>query len=286
MVTALPAAVTMTVLLVARATRSSKRSEPCTAALAALSVAAGYGVAHVVRHGWPALDSWAQWESWQWLLWFVVAAAALASFRPSKPLWTWTLWLLRIILVSGGLTISLRPYWQHTWDPAAAARWIACLTGAFCLYWFLLDALLEKTPAASSTLSVLIVALGTGIALVLTGSQRLAELAINLGSITAVLSVMCLRNEPRPLAKGIFAVAPVILGGLWLTGCFYSETKALTIGLLAAAPFAAWIWNLPPVSRLGPAALTTVRLVAVLAVVLVAVVPLILAFTPDPYAGY
>lgn len=270
----LPAAVTAGVLLVGCAIRSPAGSSRYVRGLGVLSIATAYVAAHVARHGWTPPASWRQMEAWQLLLWLTCLAAGLAMLNGVPPGRWWRRWVPRVILVLGGVVLSLKPYWQYTWSPGTAVAWIAGLTAGFCMFWLSMEMSAEKIRDGSWTFAIATVSLGTSVVLVLTGSLRLSELGISLTMAMAVIAVAGLRQVFRPLAIGASAVVPVILGGLWLSGHFYSDTGGTTVLWLTLAPAAAWIGHLPPLTRLRPGVLASVRVGAVLAAVLIAVVPL------------
>lgn len=277
MITLLPAGVAVGVLLLGCKLRPVTKNRACLeGGVGALSVGAAYIAAHLARHGWPAADSWRQLEAWQWVFWLASAATVLALANGVVPGRAWSRWGLRIGLIATGLIVLLQPYWQHTWGSGTSVAWITGLATGFAVFWALVDRSGRHIEDTSWSFGVTTVCLGTGLVLLLTGSQRLSELGIVLTAAMGVMATAGLKPALRPLLVGVSGVFPVILGSLWLNAYFYSETSGATVLLLALALSAVWIDHLPPLARLGAAKLAAVRIGAVLTVVLVAVVPLIL----------
>jgi hypothetical protein len=233
--------------------------------------------AHVVRCGWPVAGSWEQLSAWHWVFWLAAVATLLELVGERIPGRAWGRWALRAGLVFAGLIALLQPYWRYTWEGVDAAKWLLGLTVLFVVLWASVDRATRRIGDVSWPFCATIVSLGTSLALILTGSQRLSELGLILTSVMGVLALAGLKPARRPLAGGASAVFPVIIGGLLLSAHFYSETPGRTVLLLAFAPSAIWIGHIPPLSRMRPWKLTAIRIGAVLALVLLAVVPLVLA---------
>ena len=120
-------------------------------------------------------------------------------------------------------------------------------------------------------MTILIVAGGGGIVLVV---SKVASLGLLSGAVAAMAGaslVVTWWNGARSLAPGATAVVTILLGYLWLEGYLYGEVPALSAVLLAAAPTAAWIGNLPWVRRLADWQAVSVRAAAVTLPTLIAV---------------
>lgn len=282
LVTLVPVGAALAVLLVSLIGSGGRRrgDRPWAAALA---VAAGYGAGHIARNGWPG-GNWQAIQAWEWLLPAVAVAAALAVFGVIARWPTWATWGLRVLLVAATLLLSLHPFLRHTWGLAAGIVWVGGLTAAFVGFWLSCDGLARRASGRTLPLHLAFVAGGTGVVLILTGSQRLAELGVVLAAALAAIVVVAARRSGRTVALGVAAVAPVALAGLWLNGHFYAESGATALALLALAPSAAWIGLLPPVRRIKPWKQTLVCTLAVAALVSAAVILAAAAFEPDPYA--
>jgi len=233
--------------------------------------------AHVVCCGWPVAGSGEQLSAWHWVFWLAPVATLLELVGERIPGGAWGRWALRAGLVFAGLIVLLQPYWRYTWEGVDAAKSLLGLTALFVALWASVDRAARRIGGLSWPFCAMIVSLGTSLALILTGSQRLSELGIILTSVMGVIALGGLKPARRPLAGGASAVFAVIIGGLLLSAHIYSETAGRTVLLLAFAPSAIWIGQVPPLSRMRPWKLTAIRIGAVLALVLLAVVPLVVA---------
>ena len=116
--------------------------------------------------------------------------------------------------------------------------------------------------------------------------MKLAQLS---GAVAAALGAAVVLSWWRPrvsLSGGGVAVALLVLFGLGLNAHFYSYTTATDVLLLAAGPVMPLLMSLPGLPRLagGRAAWVTLGLAAV--PLGIALVRALLAYEPDPYAGY
>jgi hypothetical protein len=199
----------------------------------AVALAIGYSGGHAMTAGWPAFPAS---EATQWLPYFALATMFLgvldALFRPPGPLRA----LIWILYCAGLLLLLLKSKLQYGWSVLEGALWIAGFAAGMLLLASLLDAAVRQDTSASSPLILTIVAGGTGVALMLSGSALLGLLAtVLVGALGAILIVAFLL--PRSIeGRAIVPVAVMLLASFWLIGCFYAELPSTSALLLAAAP--------------------------------------------------
>jgi hypothetical protein len=199
-----------------------------------VAVGAGYAANHLVGIGWPGFPPL---DATLWLFHFALAAMVIGvlDVLVRAPVW------LRIgvwLAIGGGLlALLLKPKFQYGWTPREGAVW---LSGASVTL-VALSCCLQRLAAAGSRsvlmpLVVLMVAAGSTVALILTGSLLLGQLAMGLAAAigAGVLVGWLIPNDA--FRRGVAPVAALLLSGLWLSGYFYSELPASSALMLAAAP--------------------------------------------------
>jgi hypothetical protein len=202
----------------------------------AIAVAAGYAAGHMVTAGWPAFPPI---EATQWLPFLGIAVAILAVFdtllRPPGSIRA-VLWFL---CCAGILSLLLASKLQYGWSLFAGVLWIAALAAAMLVLTCFLDRAAQRDASISLPLIVVIVAGGTGIALMLSGSMLLGQLALVLtGAFGAIVLVGALL--PNTInGRAIAPVSATLLCGLWLSGYFFSELPSVSGLLLLVSPIPA-----------------------------------------------
>lgn len=245
----------------------------------AVAVACGYAAGHVTTAGWPALPPA---EATQWLFFFALitlpAGVLDTLLRPSL-LARLGIWLA---LSAGLLALLLRSKMQFSWTPAQSVLWLLGLAAVMTLLAACLGRLARPGPDAVIALfTAAAVAGGSGVALMLSGSLLLGQLALVLAGALGVATVIAWFLPDLPLGRGIVPVAVALLTSLWATGYFYAELPALSAFLLGGAVV---LPTLVPQSearmggRVAPASLA-IRAVVVLVPVIAAVV---VAFRASP----
>jgi len=198
----------------------------------AVALALGYAGGHVVSVGWPAFPPA---EATQWLPYFailVMFVAVLDTLLRPAGLVRALVWFL---LCAGILRSLLGSKFQYGWSPLEGSLWIACLAAGMLVLTAILDRAAQRDVSISFPLILAIVAGGTAVALMLSGSMLLGQLGFVLtavfGTIVAVGFLL-----PRAVpGRGIVPVAVVVLSGLWLSGYFFAELPAASALLLAAS---------------------------------------------------
>jgi hypothetical protein len=202
----------------------------------ALALGAGYACGQVVTAGWPAFPPT---EATQWLAYFAVGVTFVAVldtlFRPPGL----TRALIWFLFCAGMLRLLLSSKFQYGWSLLGGALWITCLAAGMLVLTVFLDRTVQRDASISFPLILAIVAGGTGMALMLSGSMLLGQLGIVLtGAFGAIAAVgFLLPNAVK--GRGIAPVAVVVLCGLWLSGYFFAELPPASALLLAASPIPA-----------------------------------------------
>ncbi len=200
----------------------------------AIAIGAGSIAGHVLSAGWSPFPPR---SATHWLFWFaiigVIAAAADALVRPKGPirLIAWT------IICTIACRLILQPKFSYAWS--AAEGWLrvfAIALGAVVLT-CCLD-LIERKPFGPATLFSVTTVLGAGtcLALVLSGSLLLGQLACVLAAIAATCLLLIVAVTAPFHPSGAAAPLSLICAGLWLSGFFYAELPPASALLLALAP--------------------------------------------------
>jgi len=202
-----------------------------------MAIGAGYIAGHVLTAGWsPFPPRYAT----QWLFWFavigVIAAAADTLVMPKGTvrLVTWA------IVCTIACRLILQPKFSYAWSAAQGWLWVFAIAlgvvGLTCCL-----GLIERRPFGQATLFSFTTVLGAGtcIALMLSGSLLLGQLAGVLTAIAAACFLLII-VLPAPFhPSGAAAPLSLICAGLWLSGFFYAELPTASALLLAVAPVVA-----------------------------------------------
>jgi hypothetical protein len=244
----------------------------------AIAVGVGYAVGHVVTAGWPAFLPI---EATQWLPYFAIGVTLLAVIdtllRPPGSVRA-VVWFL---CSAGMLLLLLYSKFQYGWSLFAGVLWIAGLATALLLLTSFLDRTAQRDASISLPLVLTIVAGGTGLALMLSGSMLLGQLAFVLAGAFGAIAVVGMLLPNAINGRGIAPVSATLLGGLWLSGYFFSELPPVSLLLLLASPIPALMLVLFDESG-HPRRGLLLRTILVAAPVVLAVF-LAFAASPPPY---
>lgn len=261
-----------------------------------IAVALGFEVGFFATYGWPKIPPV---EAHEWLL--VVlrpAALAVAILVAATRTPIAIIWILRTIIAFGAAPLLLQPYIEHTWTGAQSAKWLAGIGIAAMLFWVLLLRLTpngrtaeenENHSTSWSCWALAIVAGGTGVTILMSGSQTLGQLGISLAAVLIGVAVAFLITRKSIfLSTSHLDLTITLLIGIWLCGYFYAQLSPVHVILLALAPQAAWVGHL-----IGPKqGLRTalVRLIPVMILVMIVVGLAVMKFTQesayDSYGSY
>lgn len=204
----------------------------------ALGLAAGYFAAQWVIFGRPDFPPV---DITHWLPYLAVAAA-IVGIRES--VWEASLpirWLIRGLFSLAVFWLLLRPMVVNQWEAGQSVLWLAGLAAALLLLWRELEILSERSDGLAQPLGLVIMAAASSVALVLTYSALLGQLAGALAAALGAAAVLSLLMKGVRLAPGGVPVVAVLLAGLWVCGSFYSSLPAYSVVLLWAAPSADWV---------------------------------------------
>ena len=202
----------------------------------AIAVGVGYAVGHAVTAGWPAFPPV---EATQWLPYFGIAVTILAVIdtllRPPG--------LVRVVIwflcSAGILSVLLASKFQYGWSLFIGILWIAGLATAMLVLTIFLDRVAQRDASISLPLILTIVAGGTGLALMLSGSMLLAQLALVLAGAFGAIVIVGALLPNAVNGRGIAPVSATLLCGLWLSGYFFSELPSVSGVLLLVSPIPA-----------------------------------------------
>ena len=273
----LPFLVSLAVLALTRRRRTASGKSPSWAG--ALAVGGGYLAGQVALLGWPPVPPL---ERVDWLWYLAAAAVAVGTLEALLPSWDWLRWGLRAPLGGAVLLLLLLPLLK-TWGRGEMVAWLAGLGAAGLVFWAALDSLARRGPGTGPLLLV-VLALGSTLVLLWSGSALFAQLGLALTASLAGSLVVAWWAPSLPPARGIATVVGVLLPGTWLLGYFYAEVPAASAVLLAAALPVAALGQVRPVrERLRPWQAFALRALVVLGLVTAAVVVACRASPPDPY---
>ena len=197
-----------------------------------VALAMGYAGGHAVAIGWPAFPAS---EATQWLPYVALATMLVgvldALFRPPGMLRV----LVWICYCAGLLRLLLGPKFQYGWSLLQGVFWIAGLTLGMLILASFLDAAVRRDKSISSSLILTIVACGTAVVLMLSGSALLGQITMVLVAALGAILVVTFLFRKSMEGRAIVPVAVAMLASLWLTGFFYAEVPSASALLLAAA---------------------------------------------------
>ncbi len=246
------------VLLAGRLLGAHRAPAPAPGSIEGLALSLGYAAGHPAAAGWPSLPPL---EAADWLFWLALATAAgslALAYLPRR-----AIWIPRALLAAAVPALVLWPLRGGAdWLVPLAAAGIAAAAAA--AWGMTLDRVALRRPGASLPLILTVAAATTAVALLRSGSLRLAQLAGALAaSLGAVLVLSLGASPPRSLAGGGLLTAGTVFFGLWLAGWGYADLPAASAALLALSPIAAWaLEEMGAVRRLGPRSSALVLLAA------------------------
>jgi hypothetical protein len=213
--------------------------------VAALALLSAYVVGHVGLLGRPPFPPR---EAAHWTLWVACVAGALSLAEAASPprLEGALRWALRAAVAAGGLYGMLAVLIEHSWGPWAGALGVAGSTGAALVGWAALERSFVARPGHPATpwWALSSIAAGAALALALTGSLSLGQLA---GALAAGLGVTAAAALILRSPRFVPAAGPVpvwILTGLLTAGVCFSSLPWSSALLLALAP--ATLLVIPP----------------------------------------
>lgn len=247
-----------------------------------LGLACGYIVAHLAYHsqgkGVAVFESlWKPQFARDWLPWAVLAVLVVSLIGAVRA-WRWPVLPLLAAIVSIALPMRLlwkSIYVQSEWSTGQAAIWLGSLALGMWILWMLFHTSRAAADPRLRLALLTIVTLATSVVLAMSGVLVYGLLA---GALAAAMvgtaAVPLVRRDPtEDVSAGLASgggVPAVLLGGLILLGYFFAELTATNAILLTVA-IAAAVAKLPIANDSHPAARLTLRSLACLVPLAIAV---------------
>jgi hypothetical protein len=193
--------------------------------------------------------------------WLALAATIFALLAPGAA------WVRRggfVLLAALVFVVILGPVLPETSGTRAGLAWLG-LVGAIALVsWAHLEALGERIGGAALIWPLLVVAGGTSVVLLASGSVVLGQLGLALTAALAAPGGASWGVALGRSARGIVPVVLTVLTALVLNGHVYAGVPTSSALLLAAAPAGAWVARRGPARRGAPWLATLLAVVATL----------------------
>lgn len=204
--------------------------------IAAIASGGGFLIAYAGRLGLPRFPAI---QANEWLFWFALGAALLGLVLRTDAWWRWCVRFGAVGLV---LLLLLRSLMQNGWTWQESSLALLALSGLVVCFWDGLERAASRWPAGSTLPSgVLIILTGVAVAVGLSGSAQLGELA---GALSATIGVALLASwiwPARPLLSGVVPVLALVGGAILCNGKFYADLPSSAgVWLLLAPQIAQW----------------------------------------------
>lgn len=253
----IPGVVALLLMLIAW--RPWRRREPVTGSGWAMPLAVGFAVAfayaalqmHVLVPGVDVdakrvvFPSTPPADAKAWLLYLSLPVGVFGLLIAVIRKVRWWLYVPLALLVIAGIFKLLMP--RQDWPTAAAVA--AIVWGV----WVLFEPLAARSKGMVVPLALWFSATGAAAILMDTGSVKVGQYAGALAAVAGAAVVVALLGKGNvSLARGGAFAFFTLLGGLLVTGYFYSSvSKYQAIGIVLV-PLVAWIDQVPRVARLKP----------------------------------
>ncbi len=245
----LPAAIAAALLALPLLRRPGADGRPRSA----WAVPAGLGLALLAAHaglkGFPRVPPG---ESTEWLFVAGLAATALGVAEALRPAPAGVRWGIRAAVALAALGALLRGRLRHTHTLGEAAVMVALLAAGALATWALLDGVASRARGPGYPLVLSAIAGGGALALGLSGSQLLAQLAGALACATTAAAAVAWLRPSATWTAGATAVPALAMAAAWLSGLTYADLPWASLALLAVSPALALAGGFVPLARLGP----------------------------------
>ncbi|MCA9254287.1 MAG: hypothetical protein KDA33_01560 [Phycisphaerales bacterium] len=248
--------------------------------LAALTGQLWFGGLH-----WP--QSVALVEGWQWIVAFAIAAILLLPASGAPKSRVWLVDGVRIALFALATFFVVRAL--ASMERGTAICWMI-IAPIVCGAWATALSRLGSHVARRLWPCILAVVYTlSAVTLLLTGSLThfalLAALAAATGGV--FFSQLTMRARPALVANAGGSFSLLFFGGLLLVHALYvDDVPFRALGAPMIAPFGVLVGLIPGLRTRHPRWAIVLQLVATMAIAACALVPVILNYEPDPYAGY
>jgi hypothetical protein len=193
--------------------------------------------------------------------WLALAATIFALLAPGAA------WVRRgglVLLAALVFVVILGPVLPETSSTRAGLAWLGLVGAVVLVAWAHLEALGKRVEGAALIWPLLVVAGGTSVVLLVSGSVVLSQLGL---ALTAALAAPVGASLGVALGRSTLGIIPVVLTvltALVLNGHVYAGLPTSSALLLAAAPAGAWAARRGPARRGAPWLATLLAVVATL----------------------
>ena len=224
-------------------------------------------------------------EVWQWLMALMVPMALAIAVQWQRDAIISLSTLLGIVVFHVFLQLAMRPI-ANGWEPVEKIVWMSSIM-TFVVLWFAYQAPFAARAAEKMFPMMMCVIAGvSGVTFALQTSSKLGLLTAAMSAALGPLAIYAFWGRMQS-ANTAARFVSWMLPGFWLCHYFYSiDVPVYTIPLLALAGLTPWVGLLPFIERRAAWQKTAIQGVLMIAALAGALVPAVLSFEADPYAGY
>jgi hypothetical protein len=242
-------------------TRQIIRSRDLAGWGAAVAITGGFAIAFYHEFGWPTFPP-ASAQQWLLLLGIpVILVAAIQAFAKSDVL---AVILSAIVL---GITPWLMLRKAEFLEPRLWWAWVIAGGAVMAGWWGAMELLARRGRGGSVPLLIGVVVGLTGLAMINNHSATLGQAAGSVSIPLFVIALAALWSRGASLARGGMLATTLLLLGLLLFAHLFLDMPARDAAVLALAPLALWLGELPGLGKPDSWKRVAVRTVAVLAVI-------------------
>ncbi len=249
----------------------------------ALAILVGFGTGYFVTLGWPHAPMVA--VDYLGLVALIAVVVQLGVNLSNCP--SWVVPIARSILAIALTPLLLISYIEHSWSASEIVLWLSALCLASVAIQGLMTALSHR--AGRDLPVVLGVCAGAvGLANLMSAWETGGQLGLTLAAAIFGGAAIAMLMSCKIAARGVTIVVMPIYLGLLVIGHFYNSLVGWHAIVLAIAPLAAWVGEIPKLkSKSAPWVIAIVRLVCVGIILLAVLFPVVFAFIEsmsDEYA--
>jgi hypothetical protein len=198
----------------------------------AAAVGGGYTTGHAKGAGWPAFPPG---DATHWLLFSALAAVVLGlSYGVSRDRSGGGRLASFAVLLLGTLGLLLMPKFRHGWTVGQGAIWMTALAFTGGVAGWALDVAIHVGARRLSLLWFLVIAAGVSVALAISGSMMLGQLAAVLSAV--VFALIAAAAFGAHTERAVVPALAAIFIGLIACGYFYAELPWSSALLLVISP--------------------------------------------------
>jgi hypothetical protein len=231
----------------------------------ALALCGAFAVAYIGTSGRPKFPP-VEAQGWLVYLGIVVVLIAIAS--------TWLRWpvaVASIVIVAVMAWLIARPT-ARSLEPSVFWTGVAATAAVTIVWWALMERLASRRPGGGLPLLMMMWAGAAALTVINAHSASLGLVAGTIAVVLGVIGVIGLWLRKVSLSRGGMLALAVLVLGIMLAGHFFADLTRFELILLAVAPLAMWIAEIPPLRRYAGVRFC-VSLIALLAVLSIPLVP-------------